>query len=98
MEVQKREGWGVREGFESDWAFFWVGKMQDLDMWRLDEEGSQSLHERKDQIRGHNKYIHPFSKYVLNLDFVLSTDISPGAAVVNRIKFLLSWSLCSSLI
>ena len=45
-----------------------------------------------------NIFIHPFSKYVLNLDFVLSTDTSPGAAVVNRIKFLLSWSLCSRLI
>lgn len=58
LEIQKSGGWGVREGFESDWASIRVGKMQDLDMWRLGEKGSQSLHERKDQIQGHNKYIH----------------------------------------
>lgn len=43
-----------------------------------------------------NMFFHPFSKYVLNIYFVPSTGVNPGDAAVNKTKFLLLGTLCSS--
>lgn len=34
-------------------------------------------------------FVHPFSKYVVNIHYVLGIDVSPGDAAVNKTKFLL---------